>query len=869
MALGHEPLGSTHDRNVWKAGTKFGIDPKKFQILPVLYRALISNRNFRYVLIGLFCCMLAMESSAIDVLAIGRDNDGLFDLRNYIEILEDPSNTYELADVVFKTAFSPLPKYPKELNREYAYWGKMNIINFDSTRLTWLLYFHRNDRVQIYDFRERHGILGNQTGYMVPSSEKMMTKGSYYAPIQLPYGVEKTIYFKITQEIHEHNFDLFQLKSPFRMLEEYTDRYIFNMLFQGFLWIMVLYNLLVFLYFRDRAGLGYSLYLMSIAIFYLMAEGTIRELILTDQPLLSSYFINAIYFAPIGYYMFLKEFLEMPQTVPFWDKVLKNLAIGNLIFFFISTGIYTTTLDMRLIVDMLRIVFCIDIIALFLATVAITFSRHSMVNYLVMGSLVMALGVTADIIIWDTGESWGNFARVGFTAEILFFSLGLGKRMRLIEAEKREAQGQLLDEYKKRTELETQQKEELEKEVVARTRELKVQNDQLEKAKAEAEQAARTKSEFLSVMSHEIRTPMNAIIGTTHLLLEEDPRKGQLENLNSLKYAADSLVQLINDILDLNKIESGKIQLEHSEFDFPSLIHNINVLFKAKAQEKKIDFEVSIDDGIDRYLQGDPGRLSQVLNNLISNAIKFTNEGEVVLQIFTQSEDDDWVELCFEVCDTGVGIPQDKLEAIFETFTQATSSTTRKFGGTGLGLTISKRLLELQESNIRVESELGKGSTFSFCLKFDKITDQDATRRAKEKIQYLPLEDLNVLVVDDNIMNRVVLEQFLQKWEVPYYSVAGGTEALEILEKRSFNLILLDIQMPDMDGYQVTKIIRETPGMNQNIPIVALSADIYSNVNDKIMSSGMDDFVSKPFKPDELYSILLKYQELMVDKAGT
>ena len=815
---------------------------------------------FRLILCGILCCLSCYSALAIDALAIGRDNDGLFDLMEYIEILEDPSNTYEFTDVVFKTEFLPLTEYPKEFNRDFAYWGKINMINFDSTRLTWLLYFHRNDRVEIYDFRQRHGILGNQTGYMVPSSEKMMTKGSYYAPIQLPYGVEKTIYFKISQEIHEHNFELFQLKSPFRMLEEYSDQSLYNTLFQGFLWIMVLYNLLVWLHFRDRAGLGYSLYLMSIAIFYLMVEGSMRELIMPEQPLLSTYFINALYLAPIGYYMFLKEFLETPKSIPFWDKVLKNLAIGNLVMFFISTSIYTYTLDFSLIMAILRVVILIDVAILLGSTVAVFLSKQRMVNYIIWGSIVMAIFAIMDLLIWDSGVTWGNFARLGFTAEILFFSLGLGKRMRLIEAEKREAQGQLLDEYKKRTELETQQKEELEKEVVARTRELKVQNDQLEKAKKEAEQAARIKSDFLSVMSHEIRTPMNAIIGTTHLLLEESPNKGQMNNLNSLKYAADSLVQLINDILDLNKIESGKIQLEDVEFDFPELVRNINNLFKPKAQEKQIGFDVLIAPGIDRYLQGDPGRLSQVLNNLISNALKFTDKGQVDLRIYEERDHENWVELCFEVRDTGVGIPQDKLQSIFETFTQATSSTTRKFGGTGLGLTISKRLLELQESNIRVESELGKGSIFSFCLRFSKVADQDSKRREQEKIEYLPLPGLNVLVVDDNVMNRVVLEQFLEKWQISFKSVAGGKDALVIIEKESFNLILLDIQMPEMDGYEVTQIIRSNSEKNKNIPIVALSADIYSNVHDKIIASGMDDFVSKPFKPEELYSILMKYQ---------
>lgn len=831
------------------------------------FRILIDLSYFRLFLCSILCVLSSYSAFAIDALAIGRDNDGQFDLIPYIEILEDPSNTYEFTQVVFRTEFLPLTEYPKEFNRDYAYWGKMNIINFDSTRLTWLLYFHRNDRVEIYDFRQRHGILGNQTGYMVPSSDKMMTKGSYYAPVQLPYGVEKTIYFKITQEVHEHNFELFQLKSQFRMLEEYTDRSLYNILFQGFLWIMVLYNLLVWLHFRDRAGLGYSLYLMSIAIFYLMVEGTIRELILPNRPLLSTYFINVIYLAPIGYYMFLKEFLETPKSVPLWDKILKNLAIGNLVMFFISTGIYTSTLDFTIVMSILRVVVLVDVIAVFGAMIAIALSKHRMVSYLILGSAVMATGGLIDIFIWDSGLTWGNFARVGFTAEILFFSLGLGKRMRLIEAEKREAQGQLLDEYKKRTELETQQKEELEREVVARTRELKVQNEQLEKAKKEAEQAASIKSEFLSVMSHEIRTPMNAIIGTTHLLLEENPRKGQLQNLNSLKYAADSLVQLINDILDLNKIESGKIQLENVEFDFPELVQNINNLFKPKALEKQISFDVLIAPGIDRYLLGDPGRLSQVLNNLISNALKFTNEGNVQLRIYEEKEGMDWLELCFEVKDTGVGIPPDKLQSIFETFTQATSSTTRKFGGTGLGLTISKRLLELQESNIRVESELGKGSSFSFCLRFTKVADQDSLRREQEKVEYLPLPGLNVLVVDDNVMNRVVLEQFLEKWQISFHSVEGGKEALAIIEKESFNLILLDIQMPEMDGYEVTRIIRNSSEKNKDIAIVALSADIYSNVYDKIISSGMDDFVSKPFKPEELYSILMKYQDTIKEKA--
>lgn len=821
-------------------------------------------RNFRYIHILIaFAFLCSFPSKAqVNTLAIEEQSKGNYNLLPYVEILEDTSRLLEFADVVFSNEFKPLNDYEGSFSLDYDYWGKVNIINLDSAQLTWLVFFSRNDFVDVFEFKERHGILRQRTGYLVPESEKAIVEGSYYAPVSFPYGVEKTIYFKVSQKIHRHDLSHIALENPFHMFPKYSDRMIFNMLFQGFLWVMILYNILIFIHFRDKAGIYYSLYLLFIALFYLFSEGNIRETILSEKPLYSAYFVNMLFLIPFFYYFFMKEFLQIDKTIPFWNRLLRTTAYINFLLFVFCSIIFFVNYDFLLIMAIARITILVDCVMVLFSLVSILRSKQEMVNYFVWGTMILVFGGLADAYLWDSGPSWGNYARIGFVAEVLLFSLGLGKRMKLVELAKQEVQKSLIDELRKNEILVAGQKKKLEEEVNARTEELKVQNQHLEIAKQEAETAAQTKSEFLSIMSHEIRTPMNAIIGMTHLLLEDHPRKGQIENLKSLKFSADSLVQLINDILDLNKIESGKIALEEVEFDFRDLVKRINYLYKPKADEKNIDFIISIDKTIDRYMVGDPARLSQILNNLISNAIKFTENGKVELLVKKIEENEDMSELKFEIGDTGIGIPGDKLTVIFENFTQAASNTTRKYGGTGLGLAISKKLLEIQESSIQVKSEVGVGSTFSFVLKFRKVFDQDMERRDATATTFDKLDGLKVLVVDDNILNRVVLEQFLTKWNIDFVSVENGLLALEKVKKEDFNLILLDIQMPEMDGYEVTANIRSMTGPKADVPIIALSADIYSNVFDKIIGAGMNDFVSKPFKPGELYEILKRYYKV-------
>ena len=382
----------------------------------------------------------------------------------------------------------------------------------------------------------------------------------------------------------------------------------------------------------------------------------------------------------------------------------------------------------------------------------------------------------------------------------------------------------------------------------------------LEKAKVKAEEAALAKAQFLSTMSHEIRTPMNAVIGLTNLLIEDNPKANQIENLQALKFSGENLLTLINDILDFSKIEAGKIELESSVFQLSKLVKSIEHTLGLHASEKGIDFKCRVDQKIPDKLIGDPTRISQVLNNLVSNAIKFTLDGSVILKAKLVMVARTDVTIHFQVTDTGIGIPQDKLEIIFDNFSQASSDTTRKFGGTGLGLAITKKLLEMQGSQIQVESELDKGTTFSFTLTLKRALDVDKSgdnaSSLTEKESFTGLQGVRVLVAEDNEMNVVVIRQYLKKWGITFDVVENGQLAVEKARETSYDLVLMDLQMPEMDGFTASEHIR---AFAPDLPIIALTASAMLEVKDRVYRIGMNDFVPKPFVPSELYQKLLQH----------
>jgi PAS domain S-box-containing protein len=374
----------------------------------------------------------------------------------------------------------------------------------------------------------------------------------------------------------------------------------------------------------------------------------------------------------------------------------------------------------------------------------------------------------------------------------------------------------------------------------------------LKVAKQKAEEATHAKSQFLSMMSHEIRTPMNAIIGLTHLLLQDKPRPDQIDSLNLLRFSGENLLTIINDILDFNKIEENKITLESIDVDLQGLLANLTQMLRQRADAKDIGLEFFYDPSLPRIFKFDPVRVGQIVTNLMGNAIKFTHHGSVKLSVTSSGKTDSGYCIAFHIQDTGIGIPADKLDSIFERFSQANEDTTRKFGGTGLGLSISRRLLLLMNSDIKVKSTLNVGSQFSFELSLSSGSEQ-LVKSTSSSQGYGHL-GIKVLLVEDNRVNQVVAMNFLKRWGVEVVIANHGKEALEKIVTKDYSIVLMDLQMPEMDGYEASRRIR---AMNDSyfttVPILALTASAMMDVKGKVLAAGMSDFISKPFQPHELF----------------
>jgi PAS domain S-box-containing protein len=366
-----------------------------------------------------------------------------------------------------------------------------------------------------------------------------------------------------------------------------------------------------------------------------------------------------------------------------------------------------------------------------------------------------------------------------------------------------------------------------------------------------AEEAVKSKQQFLSNMSHEIRTPMNAIIGFTKVLLKTGLTTRQKEYLTAIKMSGDALTVLINDILDLAKVDAGKMIFEQVPFKMDASILAMLHLFETKIQEKNLLLKKKYDNRIPNVLVGDPVRLHQIILNLVSNAVKFTIKGEITVSVRLLNEDEEKASIEFSVTDTGIGIAEDRIIHIFENFQQASSETARLYGGTGLGLAIAKQLVESQGGTITAKSKLGEGSTFSFILPFQK-TNAEVELKTETKELDEKVENIKVLVVEDIRLNQLLMKTLLDDFGFENDIAGDGKIAIEQLQKKSYDIILMDLHMPLMDGFETTEYIRNK--MNSQIPIIALTADVTTADLKKCKGVGMDDYISKPLDERILYS---------------
>ncbi|HXB45745.1 MAG TPA: ATP-binding protein [Puia sp.] len=379
---------------------------------------------------------------------------------------------------------------------------------------------------------------------------------------------------------------------------------------------------------------------------------------------------------------------------------------------------------------------------------------------------------------------------------------------------------------------------------------------ELDASEKKVREVSMIKENFMANMSHEIRTPMNAILGFINLLRTKNQYPELTEFIESIRKAGENLLAIINDILDISKIEAGMIRIESVSFSIRELIHSIQMLFTEKLNEKGLNLSCSIEDSVPDTLSGDATRLTQILVNMIGNAVKFTSKGTISIAVNNQGVTGKIIRIGFVISDTGIGIAREKLSGIFERFKQAEDSITRKYGGTGLGLSIAKDLILLQKGEIDVDSEPGKGTTFRFVIPYEITSTKLKVSKlpGAVELEYPDRQYLHILVVDDNEMNQNLLRHLLKGWKLSFDIVNNGVEALEMLKTRIYNLVLMDIQMPEMDGYTATEEIRLK--LKLDIPIIAMTAHAFAGEREKCLRHGMNEYIAKPISENKLYLLI-------------
>lgn len=770
-------------------------------------------------------------------------------LTPYFAVLEDASLTLTLADVQkaeiaanFKTDTPAADALGFGYTRS-AYWLRLNLTNPGDQPLERMLEisYARLSSVQFHQAGLHGACLSVTTGNVLPASTRPYKNRNFVFPVTLPAHSAQVVYLRLQSVAPIIVPAKLWAPQAFHIYER--DDYVAQAWYFGIATAMVLFNLLLFIALRDSIYLLYVSFVTCMSLSMASQNGLAKEFLWPDATLWSDMSTSVGYAVSfLTLLIFMRRMLNTRVVIPGFDQFLKIVMAVHLIFligFLVSLPAFLKPSAPLYLATALLILgtglYC-------------AYRRQRSAYFFLAAFTVLVIGIVV-MVLTNFGLLPSNIVTMnalqgGSTFEMLLLALALADRFNEIRRDKESAQEEALR---------------VQKRLVANLQE---SERALAQSRDAAEAANRAKSAFLANMSHEIRTPMNGIIGMASIMRRGGISLKQTEQLNKINTAAEHLLGTINDILDISKIEAGKLVVEEAPVNINTLLNNVSSILSGPTKAKGIPLLMQT-VSLPPDLYGDPMRLQQALLNYATNAIKFTDKGSVTLRVLQQEETDDSVTVRFEVEDTGIGIPPETLPLLFSAFEQADNSTTRKYGGTGLGLAITRRLARLMGGESGVVSTPGAGSTFWFTAKLmKKSADEGSTNTAAhadaETIIRQRYHGSRILVVDDEPLNREVAQQQLEEAGLVVDTAEEGAEAIAMARQTAYAAIFMDMQMPNLDGLEATRLIREIPGC-RHTPVIAITGNAFAEDKAHCLEAGMNDFLTKPIYPDVLYATLLRW----------
>jgi signal transduction histidine kinase/HPt (histidine-containing phosphotransfer) domain-containing protein/ActR/RegA family two-component response regulator len=768
---------------------------------------------------GVFARVLALLALAAAQAAAAADS---WSLSRDAEVLPDPEGRWTLEDVTREPLAGQFRRHGQEVfNAGYSrvtHWFRVPL-PAAAANGRWLFEvgYPLLDFVDLYlpqpDGSYRHVRTGDQR----PFGERLLQHRNFVVPLEL--GTHLTAYVRVdTQSTLQVPLTLWSSEAFIEKSQ--PEQYLLGAFF-GIMLVMLVYNLFAFLLVRDASYVYYILYIVVITLLQASLNGLTTQYLFPS----SAYWANHILplslaFTILFASLFTHSFLDTPRNLPTMNRVLWALfgfsAVCTVGIFFVpySAGIQITSL---LVILMTLVFFATGVRALVVGVRAARFFMLAWGIYLLSIQLRALLGF---------GLLPSNFftlysPQIGGALEVTLLALALADRITLERQEK----------------------------------------ERLARERAVAQAATAAKSEFLARMSHEIRTPINAVTGFTDLALRSADEPTRLDYLRQIRSASRSLLTIINDILDMSRVEAGKLALSVQDFQLRPLVSGVRELLGPQAADKGVELAVSVDEEVPLVLRGDPVRLEQVLVNLVANALKFTEQGRVALQVALEAATPQEASLRFTVSDTGIGIGPEQRARLFEPFSQGDESITRRFGGTGLGLAICRQLVELMGGTIGVDSAPGQGSTFHFTVRLGRVSAaRQDTQPETDPLMQFP--GARVLIVEDNALNQRLAKELLKQLGANVALAANGIEAVEAAGRERFDAILMDVQMPEMDGLEATRRIRAQPG-GRDVPILAMTAHALAGSREQCLAAGMNDFIGKPITVRGVIAVLSRFLPAM------